>query len=49
VKALRDAIKLAWIDQSSALLKKHLASAHELNNEHGLLNEEIKICEDEIH
>lgn len=25
-----------------------MASAHELNNEHGLLNEEIKICEEEI-
>jgi len=33
VQALRDAIRLAWVDQSLALLKKHLSSAEQLNNE----------------
>ena len=48
VQALRDAIRLAWVDASLGLLKKHLASAQQLNNDEGLLSEEIKICEVEI-
>ena len=48
VQALRDAIRLAWVDSSLRDLKKHLASAQQLNNDEGLLSEEIKICEAEI-
>ena len=48
VQAIRDAIRLAWLDSSLYLLKKHLGSAQQLNNDQGLLDEEIKICTTEI-
>ena len=48
VQALREAIREAWLNQSINMLQKHLESANELNTHEGLLNEEIKICNDEI-
>ena len=48
VQALREAIRVAWLNQYLNALQKHLESAKELNTHEGLLDEEIKICQDEI-
>jgi hypothetical protein len=48
VQAIRDAIKSAWLDSKLGLLRKHLESAKQLNTDSGLLDEEIKFCEQEI-
>lgn len=45
VQALREAIKLAWLDSNLKLLYKHLESAQQLNNDKGLLDDEIKVCQ----
>ena len=48
VQALREAIKLAWLDDRAGDLRKHLENAQQLNNDSGLLDAEIKICQDQI-
>lgn len=48
MQAIRDAIKSAWLDSQIGKLKRHLESAKQLNNDSGLLDEEIKLCEAEI-